>query len=691
MKRSVYLLLCIIGLAFQQEAKGQGRADIIGVVLDSSRTALQGATITLMKAADSVLVNYAITDAKGGFMIRRVPKGEYIVQSTFIGYNSVQNLVSITGEQDKVNAGKIIMAEEDVNLQTVTIEGERTPVLIRQDTIEYNADAFNVLPNATVEDLLKRMPGIEVERDGTVKAQGEEVQQVLVDGKEFFGADPKMATKNLPAAIVNKVQVFDKKSDQAEFSGVDDGNEQKTINIELKEDAKAGVFGSVMAGGGTESTYEGKASVNKFTKKLQVSFLGQINNTNRQGFSFNEYANFMGGMQNMRGGRGGGGGSRGGSGAQLGENVADGFTKTAAGGVNLNYDIKKGTKLNFSYFHNTINKDIDAQTYQENFLGATPFISEDSSRDLTENASHRLNMTLRHELDSFSNIIVRGGLTLSQTDYVSEGESYTFSEEGAIQNSSVQDYLSNNESLRGNGSLTYRRRFKKRGRNLTISLNGSTTDGTDQGDLSSVNNFYRPGTGVAQTDTILQDQDQVTDQYTYRGEVNYTEPLGRRRYMTLQLSRSTNFNEVDKEVYDISRDGTEDRTFNTILSNHYDRFFTTSRAGIEFRKNHRKYNITFGLDGQISELDGRIYYPDSTVNIDQTFQALLPDARIDYNFASSKRLSLRYSTNQNEPSIEQLQPIIDNTDPLNLYVGNPDLIPEYSHRLRLRYFFLQPV
>ncbi|MEL6843005.1 MAG: outer membrane beta-barrel protein, partial [Bacteroidota bacterium] len=556
--------------------------------------------------------------------------------------------------------------------------------LIREDTIEYNADAFNVLPNATVEDLLKRMPGIEVERDGTVKAQGETVQQVLVDGKEFFGTDPKMATKNLPAAVVDKVQVFDQKSDQAQFSGVDDGNEQKTINLELKEDAKAGIFGTIAAGGGTESTYTGRASVNRFDKKLQVSFLGQANNTNQQGFSFNEYSNFMGGIQNMmRGGRGGGGSraSFGGNGVQLGQDISDGFTNTAAGGVNLNYDLKKGTRLNVSYFYNNVRKDLDAQTYQENFLGEVPFISEDSSRDITQNGNHRANLTFRHEFSKRTNIIVRGGLTVNESEFTSVGESFTLSEEGITQNASLQDYISNSESMRGNGSMTLRHRFKKRGRNITLDLNGSTSDGTDVGDLYAENSFFTRGR--LETDTVLQDQNQVSDQYNYRAQLNYTEPLGKRRYMTFQLQRSTNFNEVDKEVFDVE---SGDAIFNNDLSNHYDRFFTTNRVGIEFRKNHRKYNFTIGLDGQTSVLDGRIFYPDSTVGINQDFRAILPDARFDYNFASSKRLSLRYSTNQNEPSIEQLQPIIDNTDPLNIYIGNPDLVPEYTHRLRLRYF-----
>ena len=329
------------------------KATISGIVSDTSNTPLLGATVVVLQAKDSVLKSFALSDKEGNFAIKRVAAGEYILQITFIGYQKVSQPFSIKPDQSAWDAGTFILQPEILTADEVSIEADRTPILMKGDTIQYNADAFKTQPNAVVEDLLKKLPGVEVERDGTVKAQGETVQKVLVDGKEFFGDDPKMATKNLPADAVDNVQVFDKKSEMAEFTGVDDGNEQKTINLELKEDKKQGVFGNVTAGYGTDNRYESRLNLNRFNDKLQFSAIGMANNTNRQGFSIGDYINLMGGMSNLMGG---GGGSFSLSlnteevGIPLENGLNNGFVNTGAGGINFNYDLGKNTSLSTSYF-----------------------------------------------------------------------------------------------------------------------------------------------------------------------------------------------------------------------------------------------------------------------------------------------------------------------------------------------------
>ena len=292
-----FLLISLASILAQS-----GKIKISGTVADSAATPLVGATVTVMHAKDSVLAGFSTTQADGGFLIGRLKKDNYILTISYIGFETHTQSLKVTKDD---NLGNIILEEESEILKEVLVKGDRVPVVINGDTIEYNADAFKTQPNAVVEDLLKRLPGVEVERDGTIRAQGEQVQQVLVDGKEFFGTDPKVATKNLPADAIDKVQVFNKKSDRSEFSGIDDGQRQKTINLELKEDKKNGAFGRITGGAGTDERFYGKTNINRFSPNRQISLIGTINNINEQGFSMNDYFNFSGGMQRMMSGGGG--------------------------------------------------------------------------------------------------------------------------------------------------------------------------------------------------------------------------------------------------------------------------------------------------------------------------------------------------------------------------------------------------
>lgn len=297
---------------------------------------LTGATVLLLQPTDSVMAAFNISNTEGEFLLRRVKPGNYILSISYIGYKSISQRLEISDSKNETELGTIPMAAETELLKEALITEERVPVRISKDTIIYNADAFKTQPNDVVEDLLKRMPGIEVESDGSIKAEGEEVEQVLVDGKEFFGSDPKIATKNLPARAIKEVQVFDKKSDMATFSGIDDGLRSKTINLKLKEDYKKGMFGNALAGYGTDKRYTGKFNLNSFNKKSQLSTIGQLNNINEQGFSINEYINFMGGMSNvMRSGRFRINSQS--SAIPISDGLSNGDTDTGGIGLNLNH------------------------------------------------------------------------------------------------------------------------------------------------------------------------------------------------------------------------------------------------------------------------------------------------------------------------------------------------------------------
>ncbi|MFM7488324.1 MAG: carboxypeptidase-like regulatory domain-containing protein, partial [Cytophagales bacterium] len=301
MKNFIALLVLLTG-AYTASAQ---KYSISGTVADSARSPLPSSTVMLLNAKDSTLINFGVTDVRGAFEIKNVSLGDYLLKITFVGYSPFEKKISASGNLSVINVGLIKMEAQNLQLGEVVIRGEKAPVTVKRDTIEFNAGSFKTKANANVEDLLKKMPGMEVDTDGTVRAQGTEVQRVMVDGREFFGRDPKLATRNLPADVVDKVQVFDKRSDQAVFTGIDDGVKEKTINLELKEDKRNGAFGNVMAGYGSNDRFQGKASINRFGKGQQISFLGMGNNINEQGFSFGDFMNFTGGSQQMMGGGGG--------------------------------------------------------------------------------------------------------------------------------------------------------------------------------------------------------------------------------------------------------------------------------------------------------------------------------------------------------------------------------------------------
>ncbi|HEY3429763.1 MAG TPA: TonB-dependent receptor, partial [Cyclobacteriaceae bacterium] len=347
--KKIYLLVLLLVFVSVQIAWAQ-KSSIKGQVVDSLSNAMPSATVMLLNAKDSSLVNFGLSDAKGFFEIKNINKGSYDLKISFLGYAPFTKRIDAAGDSPVVEAGQLKLQPQAKQLDEMVIMGEKVPVRIKGDTIEFNAGSFKTKANANVEDLLKKLPGVEVDPDGTVRAQGEEVRRVLVDGKEFFGRDPKLATRNLPADAIEKVQVFDKKSDQAEFTGIDDGQREKTVNLELKEDKRNGMFGNATAGAGTEGRYQLKGNLNRFRKDQQLSFLGMANNINEQGFSMGEFMNFTGGSQQMM--SGGGGAMRLTFDANNTNGVPmnfggrqNGIMTNYAGGINFNKDLSKKTQL----------------------------------------------------------------------------------------------------------------------------------------------------------------------------------------------------------------------------------------------------------------------------------------------------------------------------------------------------------
>ncbi|MEM8565393.1 MAG: TonB-dependent receptor [Bacteroidota bacterium] len=665
------LLLCLPFTLFAQNSL------ISGQIVDSTKVGLPSASVVLLNTTDSVLQSFAITNAKGEFQMSRVKPGEYILQASYVGYQTFSRLQKIPAED--IHLGFIELTENSTILDGVAVTADRIPILINGDTVEYNSAAFKTKPNATVEELLKKLPGVEVDNQGNIKAHGEEVNKVLVDGKEFFGNDPKIATKNLPADVVNKVQVYDKLSEMAEFTGVDDGQRNKTINLDLKEDKKKGYFGKLTGGYGTDERYNLKGNVNRFTKKMQLSALGASNNTNEQNFTFQDYMSFNGGLSNMLSNVGNGGGMSFGQGFP-GQGVQQqGINTTHSGGINFNYDFTKNTELSLNYFYNGVTNRLLRETSRINFLNDEVFNSGDTVSSKTRNYDHRANFKLKHTLKKGEDLTFRGNLGFNNSEANSNSFSETFNPEGDLQNSRLTSNSSERDGINLTTSILYRKRFKKEGRSFTARLNSGFNSNNGLSLLRSNNIFFTNGSVVEEL--INQQQDNDNEGYNYQGALTYTEPLGNGKFLQLNYERQNFDDEQITEFFDIQDNG--DLLPNNELTTAFTRDYVYDRPGASLLVTKKKFNLNVGAKAQNSELQGTITGSDEQIT--RSFQNLLPSLSAKYSFASSNRISFQYSTSVREPSLRQLQPIVDNSNPFVIYQGNPGLRAEYSHNGRLNY------
>lgn len=661
-----YLIVCL-SLVLSTSIFSQNY-NISGVIYGGDES-LASATTVVLNKKDSTLVSFALSNNDGQFIVEDLKPKQYILQITYLGYKQWSKPFTIV--DTNIDFGRLDLELNAALIDKVEIKGERVPMLVNKDTLQYNADAFQTQPNEVVEDLLKKLPGVEVESDGSITAQGEDVQSVLVDGKKFFGDDPKIATRNLPADAVKTVQIYDKKSDMAEFSGVDDGEREKTINLELKEDRRNGYFGSVEAGYGTDERYKGRLSLNRFNPTTQMSLIGNFNNINEQGFTVGDYVSFMGGF-----------GRRNNSNpVSIFNGLSSGFVTTHAGGFNINHDFSDKTELSFNYFLNSVENDITSNSVRENYLeDDNSFFTNSASTQSSKTDNHRFNLILEHEIDTTQDIKLIGGLTFNNGDLFSNTNSTILSND-ILQNATYNDYETDGENLDFSASGIYRKKFgsvKKRIVTLQGAYNNSTNDLL--ADLESENLLYEDELLVREI-ILLQDilSDNSEDQY--RVGISFVEPLSYGKYLEFEYRRQNFNNDVISEYYDIINN---ESTLNLDLSNSYFRNYYFDNYSAAFHLNSDKSQFTAEAALQNTHLKGELLLDNVTIKKDVL--RVLPRLSWRYDLGQSSNLRVRYSTNVNVPSLEQLQPIVDNSNPLNTYVGNPDLITEYNHQLRMNYF-----
>lgn len=692
--RYIYFLLLAICITISSAAQKNG--SVKGVAFDTiSKQAVSAATVTVLERKDSSLVTFTMTGSDGRFELKGLANGDYRLLITHVNYHNSNKYFSISEATKNTDLGNVVMNDKAKVLEEVVLANEAPPVTLINDTIQYNAGSFKTQPNASVEQLLKKLPGVKVEKDGTIKAQGETVSRVLVDGKEFFGNDPKIATKNLPADAVDKVQVYDKQSDQAQLTGFEDGNYEKTINLKLKKDKKKGMFGKVNAGAGNKERYEGKFNVNSFKGARQFSAIGMGNNTNAEGFSFMDILNFTGEMARMQ--RGGGGGnininisSQDASAMGMnGGNRNSGIITAWGGGLNYNNII--GNKLDFqsNYFYNRYNPNTESHIQRQYVLPDTSYYNVNTYADNLTN-SHRFNLNMLYQVDSMNSIRINPSFSYQKTNNRSQSDYKTLSEQQSLINEGFSNNRSGSEGYNFRNDLTWRRKFARKGRTFSLSLQTTLNESEGDGSLSSVNSFYNPNGSLFRKDTLNQQNVTTGDLRGYTARAVYTEPLWKRSLLELSAGKSNTRSTSDKETFDYNENNGKYDELNSQLSNDFENTYGYTNGGVRIRTQRKKYNYAVGVTWQQAELEGRVTsgIKDSVIN--KTFRNFLPNARFQYNFSRFRSLSLTYNTSTNQPSMSQLQPVPDISNPLNIREGNPDLKQEYNHMLQTGLTMVSP-
>ncbi|NWF88673.1 MAG: outer membrane beta-barrel protein [Ignavibacteriaceae bacterium] len=656
---------------------------VTGKISDAeTKNHLSSANVLLYHLPDSLFIG-TTSNTKGVFKIDKLKPGTYSLCVKYLGYET--SCIDLLIGTKSVNLGEIYLTPQKIKLDDVLIV-DKVPVAVQSgDTTVYNADAFKVNKDAVAEDLLVKIPGVQVE-NGKVKAQGEEVKKVFVDGKTFFGEDPNIALKNIPAEIIQKVQVFDQQTDQAQFGGFDDGSTSKAINIITRMGIENGTFGKLLAGYGSDEKYNVNGDVNIFNEDQRLSLLGQVNNTNEQNFSVMDMLGVMGGMPS--GGRmaGMGDGMMNRPGPTGGEpnlflGMQNGITDVKGFGVNYNKMWEDKSEIGGSYFFNNTDNDVNTNLVRDYFTGSNggQKYYEDKLSE-TKNTNHRFNLRVDYKIDSLNEIRFIPSFSVQKnlsSSFSKAATSFLDNQVNESKNFSSYDL----KGLNLSSMLMYKHKFNSEGRTLTVGINTSykKNDGTKKQLSESI--FYGANT---ESDTIDQQTDILNDGITISSNAVYTEPINENNFLMLNVSHSRNTEKNDKKTFDYSLLDKSYSLFNTLLSNEYQKKYSNTSFGIGYRYKKNKISINSNLNYDAASLKSEQVYPQE-YTLSKKFYSFLPSVMFRYNISRDKNLNIMYRAMNTAPSVTQLQNVLDNSNPLQLSVGNPDLKQEHGHSLTARW------
>ncbi|WP_217605213.1 outer membrane beta-barrel protein [Chitinophaga sp. GbtcB8] len=626
-----------------------------GRIIDKeTQQPLADATVALLYAKDSSRAASGFTDKNGAFALDEVQPGDYRLYITYLGYQ--QQLKSVTIPADTLmQLGSIALQKTGVTLGMVEIVEVRMPMVVKKDTLEFNADYYKTRENAEMEELLKKLPGVEITPDGTIKVNGETVKRILVDGKPFFGDDPKLATRNLPADMIDKIQLVDRKSDQAQFSGAADGKTEKTVNITIKEEKKNSFLGRAMGGYGTDERFALNGNLNRFGDQ-QLSFLGGGNNVN-------------GSQEN---------------GMQIGGN---GITRIWNAGANYSTVIGSALKLSGSYYMNDMHTDNERISTRQNLLPDTTYYYNQQTHSLSNGSSHTSDLRVEYRPDTLHTVIAS-----INANYVKNNDS----QENVFESLSGQKQLINsgniyNENTSASPNITtnlfFGKRFKRTGRTFSTNIQASFNTNKQQ-QFNSSNDLFMQPDGEMFRDTINQRNDINNRNQVISFNFTYTEPLYKDHFLDAVYTYNRSMTSADKLAYDYNAaKGAYDRP-NDSLSNSFKNTFVLQHSSLSFRTQKAKYDYSIGVLMQLSNL-----YNNNISGHNKLWKntnSFFPVAVFNYAFSSNHRLRLQYNGSTQPPDVNLLQPVPNNNNPLYIQLGNPDLKPTVMHSFNVGYNTFNP-
>ncbi|WP_290100349.1 TonB-dependent receptor [uncultured Muribaculum sp.] len=665
----------------QQDKKQQNTVALSGSLIDSEGEPLIEATVKLLSARDSQFVKGTTTNFDGVFKMAQIKPGRYILTASYIGYEPLDTTLRL-GRTANVKLKPILMRSSSIMLKEAVVHGVKTPIKVMEDTVEYNADSYHTQPNAVVEDLLKRLPGVEVGTDGAITANGKTVSKILIDGKEFFSDDPQVASKNLPANMIEKLQVVDRKSDMARLTGVDDGEDETVINLTFKRGMNQGWFGTAETGYGTDDRYMASFNVNRFWNGNQVTLLGNFNNTNQLGFTDSNGNRFR----------------------RFGGN--NGITESRALGLNFNVGkediIRIGGDVMWS---NTDRKSITRQEREYLFSDYSTFAKINKySRNRGNN--FRGDFRVLWKPDSFNTLEVRPNFSLNFNKSRSTENTDYFNRHHEHASHNATGSNSDGDSYEFGGRIIYSHSFKNhRGRSFSLSSNYRYSNVIEN--ESSFSDFIRlleddPDNEMDIPDKLDQYNDNKTWSNQIMGQFTWTEPLGdvsNGNYLTFSYRANYRWNNADKLVYNLPDDydlgiyppvtigpgGSyipvePDPKYSNRYRNNY--FNQQIRAG--YRKVTKNANLEVGL-ALVPQMSKSIFLDNADKNIDRWVWNYAPFLRYRYKFSKQSSIQVNYRGQSSQPSMTQLQPVLDISNPTNQIQGNPNLDPSFNHNLMVRY------
>jgi outer membrane receptor protein involved in Fe transport len=674
---TIFALLMHLGVPSSSFA--QSKYGIKGAVTDTMATyKLVNTTITLLNQKDSTLVKYTRADASGAFVMNNLRSGKFILLITYPGYADYAENFSLDSIQSTKDFGNVNLILKSTLLEGVIIKGKAAAITIKGDTTEFNAESYNIQPNSRVEDLLKQLPGIQIDKDGKITAQGQKVNKVLVDGEEFFGDDPTLVTKNLRGDMIDKIQLYDKKSDQATFTGIDDGEKSKTINLKLKEDKKNGYFGELNAGIGTKGFYQNEATFNIFKGKQRFAAYGALGNTNNSFGSQMSFSNadFM---------------DDGAGGMMVSMDVGDDLSMgSGVGGISINrngglhYENKWKDKygINTNYKLGSVSTKGESNSLSIETLPDRTNINKTDQQSNSLSLSQKLDGTLTMQIDSSSTLKVSVSGSVKHNDLTDHYDSSIQRADSSYLSKSDRDVTNNGDDKGFSASAFWAKRFKKKGRTVSVNTKQSFTQSIGSGYLNSTNQFFDENDVLKSISTIDQLKTNRIFKSVWNTNATYTEPISKTVSMILNYGFNLNNSSSDRKSFNKDAAG-EYAILDTKYSNNFKLDQLNNNAGLMLNYTKGKMVVNFGSRITATNFKQFDVYADSTLK--RSFVNWNPQARFSYNFSRSSGLDFNYNGSTRQPGLEQIQPYRTNENPLYIVYGNPNLKPSFNSNMGISY------